>query len=90
MVAISIAEKPARGGSRMRWLKLGFMACVACVQLWTQGSLTSYAMALHQSAERHASLQVLMRLTSSRPHGYYYTRIRASVSRAIGTPPTRS
>ena len=58
MLAITMPEKPVRGRS-FRWLKLCFMLCVACVQLWTQGSLTSYALALHQSAERHASLQVL-------------------------------
>ena len=55
---MAVLENPnGRRRGRAGWLKLAFLVAVVCVQLWIQGSLTSYAVALHEATERHSALQ---------------------------------
>ena len=53
MVEVVVKQSSRRSTG---WRTLGLLVTV-CVQLWTQGSLTSYAVALREAAERHSALQ---------------------------------
>mmetsp|Transcript_7706 Transcript_7706/g.15423 ORF Transcript_7706/g.15423 Transcript_7706/m.15423 type:complete len:168 (-) Transcript_7706:301-804(-) len=64
MVEVVVPQSSKR--SHAGWLKLGCLMCAACVQLWTQGSLTSYAVELREATERHAALQAMLREAEAR------------------------
>ena len=55
MVDVVVMQSSRRSHAGLR--KLGLLVTV-CVQLWIQGSLTSYAVALREATERHSTLQV--------------------------------
>ena len=55
MVHVEVKQSSMRSHAFLR--KLGLFVTV-CVQLWIQGSLTSYAVALREATERHSTLQV--------------------------------
>ena len=55
MVDVVVMQSSRRSHAGLR--RLGLLVTV-CVQLWIQGSLTSYAVALREATERHSTLQV--------------------------------